>query len=470
MNRPVAWAASAVVVSLFTSGCGGARRPNVVVVVVDSLRADALGCYGGQPDVSPEIDRLCAEGLRFDRAVAQAPWNLPAISSLVTSTYPWKNGRGMVEPKAGDVATLAETMAKEGYRTGAFTEAAWPLLQRGFASFENTVGANVFGDPGSSSAAKTFAAARAWIRNEDGAKRPFFVLIHTYEAHSWFLGKRAHRAWARKELPTYRGKLAEWAVRDFSKPAGPQVIDALLAAGPEDVAYARALYRGAVSEVDKEVGALMTALKQSHLDDDTVLLVTSSNGEGFAPELKRVHHGGRLHDDLVHVPLLVRWPGHLTPGSAANLVQHLDVAPTVLDLAGIPRQPLFAGRSLLIDDAGVMGRLRGPQFVLRKLPGEPTAVAEDAMFRTLPSGKRATATAPQLVLYSDWITLIDAGDHTELYDLKADPKQEKDVSEKYAGVARSLREQLKRYASEAGSAAAPDSAAMERMRSLGYVQ
>jgi arylsulfatase A-like enzyme len=469
MSRlPVRSAFVAVSVSaLVAAGCGGAGKPNVVLVVVDSLRADGLGCYGDKPSASPQIDTLCAEGVRFDRAVAQAPWNVPSISSLLTSTYPWKNGRGVADVKPGDVATLAEALAKNGYRTGAFTEATWPLIQRGFQSFENTAGADVFGDPKGSSAAKTFAAALAWMRKDD--KQPFFAMIHTYEAHSWFLGKPAHHAWAKRELPDYRGRFADWGIRDLAAPAGPQVIDALLAAGPEDVAYARALYRGAIAEVDKEVGALAAELEKAGLDQRTVVVLTSSNGEGFRPDLKRVHHAGRLHDDLLRVPLVVRWPGHVTAGTSTSLVELKDTAPTVLALAGLPAEPLFAGRALFAADTGFLARLRGPRFTLRTLPAQP-AVAEDATFATLPSGQRTNASAPQLVLYSDWATLVDAGDHVELYDLKADPRQEKDVADKHRDVAASLREQLKRFASEAGPGQAPDSAQLEQLRSLGYVQ
>jgi len=97
-------------------------------------------------------------------------------------------------------------------------------------------------------------------------------------------------------------------------------------------------------------------------------------------------------------------------------------------------------------------------------------VAEDATFATQPSGQRTNATVPQLVLYSDWATLLDTGDHVELYDLKADPRQEREVSGKHREVAASLREQLKRYATEAGPGKAPDSAQLEQLRSLGYVQ
>jgi arylsulfatase A-like enzyme len=417
--------------------------------------------------VSPRIDRLAAEGLRFERAVAPASWNLPSLSSLVTSTYPWVHGQG-VSAATADLTTLAEAFSRAGYRTGAFTEAAWPLLERGFDVFENTAGSDLYGDPRGNSAAKTLAAALAWVRKGD--RRPFFLLVHTYEAHSYFLGKPAHHAFARRELPTYQGPFREWGIRDLSKPAGPQVIDALLGASPEDVAYVRALYRGAVAEVDGEVGRFADALAGDRLEGRTVVALTSTNGEGLRPDLKRVHHGGRLQDDVLHVPLFLRWPGHLQPARSTALVSTLDVAPTLLRLAGLGDEPLFAGRVLVSADTSFLSRLRGPRFQLRTLPSQPV-VAQEATFHVLPSGRREAATALQLALYSDWVSLIVDGDRVELYDLKADPGQEKDLAATHPDVAASLRDELRRLAEGAGrSGARPDAAQLEQLRSLGYVQ
>jgi arylsulfatase A-like enzyme len=447
--------------------CGGPRLPNVVLIVVDSLRADALGPQGSPASVSPRMDRLAADGLRFDRAIAPASWNLPSLSSLVTSAYPWVHGQGAPAEKA-DVTTLAEAFSRAGYRTAAFSEVAWPLLQRGFDVFENTAGSDVFGDPRGNSAAKTLGAALAWVRKDD--RRPFFLLVHTYEVHSYFLGKPGHHAFARRELPTYQGPFREWGIRDLTKPAGPQVIDALLGANADDVAYVRALYRGALAEVDAEVGRFADGLGGAGLDGRTVLALTSTNGEGFRPDLKRVHHGGRLHDDVLHVPLFLRWPGCLVPGVSSALVGTLDVAPTLLRLAGLAAEPRFGGRSLVSADTSFGSRFRGPRFLLRTLPSQP-AVAQEATFRILPSGRREAAKAPQLALYSDWVSLIADGDKVELYDLKADPQQEKDLAPGHPDVAASLRDELRRLAQGAGRAGGgPDAAQLEQLRSLGYVQ
>jgi len=446
-------------------GCGRGKPPNVVLIVVDSLRADALGPQGSLPSASPRIDRLAADGLRFDRAIAPASWNLPSLSSLVTSAYPWRHGQGA---SGTDLRTLAEVFSKAGYRTAAFSEAAWPLLQRGFSVFENTAGSDLFGDPRGNSAAKTLGAALAWVRHDD--PRPFFLLVHTYEVHSYFLGKPEHHAFARRERPAYQGPFREWGIRDLSKPAGPQVIDALLGANEDDLAYVRALYRGALLGLDSEVGRFTDGLSAAGLDGRTILALTSTNGEGFRPDLKRVHHGGRLHDDVLHVPLLVRWPERFPPGVSGALVSTLDVAPTLVRLAGLPAEEHFSGRALVSADTSFPARFRGPRFLLRTLPSQP-ALAEEATFRVLPSGRREAATAPLFALYSDWVTLLADGDEARLYDLKADPQQEKNQAAAYPEVVASLREQLRRLTADAGRAGAgPDAAQLEQLKSLGYVQ
>ncbi len=146
------------------------------------------------------------------------------------------------------------------------------------------------------------------------------------------------------------------------------------------------------------------------------------------------------------------------------------MAPTLVRLAGLAAEPRFGGRSLVSADTSFLSRFRGPRFLLRTLPSQPV-VAQEATFRILPSGRREAATAPQLALYSDWVSLIADGDEVRLYDLKADPQQEKDLAAEHPDVAASLREQLRRLAEDAGRAGSrPDAAQLEQLKSLGYVQ
>jgi len=222
--------------------------------------------------------------------------------------------------------------------------------------------------------------------------------------------------------------------------------------------------------MDSAVGRFVEGLREAGLGKGTVLVLTSSNGEGFRPDLNRVHHGGRLHDDVLHVPLVVRAPGLLEPGTNSSLVSLLDVAPTLAELAGLPEQPLFSGRPLVVPDRGLLASVRGPRFHSPKLPREPV-VAEEAAFRILPSGQRVAATEPQYALYLDWVTFLESGDHVELYDLKDDPDQEHDRSGEHAKGVKGLRAQVRRIAEAGGAASAgPDAEQLEQLRSLGYVQ
>ena len=188
------------------------ERPNVVLIVIDSLRPAALGCYGSAPSVSPSIDRIAADGVRFERAIAQAPWNVPSISSLMTSAYPSQHGQGTTVAAAGAAATLAETLAGSGYRTAAFSEVSWPLLRRGFQTFEDTAVPGGEADPATSPATTTFERALAWIRGKQ--RGPFFVFIHTNEVQSYFAGKQYAHAVARRENPGYKGSFLDWGLRD----------------------------------------------------------------------------------------------------------------------------------------------------------------------------------------------------------------------------------------------------------------
>jgi arylsulfatase A-like enzyme len=366
------------------------------------------------------------------------------------------------------VATLAETFGEAGYRTGAFTEVAWPLLQRGFETFQNTAFGHTFGDPESNSAARTLQAALEWA--QQGDDRPFFLLIHTYEVHSYFLGKPDHQAYARKVMPDYQGPFLDWAIHDLSQPAGPQVIDALLQADEDDLAYVRSLYRGAVTGLDAEVRRFVTGLQAAGLEESTAMALTSSNGEGFRPDLGRVHHGGRLHDDVLRVPLILRWPDHLEPGVVDSFVSVLDVAPTLATLAGLERPPAFTGYPLMVPGGGWLSLVRGPRFEVLARPPEPI-VAEEAAFRISSSGERVPAKRPQYALYRNWVSFIDTGDDAELYDLKVDPTQEHDRAEEHAKGVEGLRKQVRRIAESGGAGAAtPDAEQLEQLRSLGYVQ
>ena len=174
----VATALGAIAALVVITSCRGrAERPNIVLVIVDTLRADALGCYGSPEGLTPNIDRLAAGGVRFDRLVAQASWTAPSIATILSSRYPSEHGEGARRLAVGvDPVTIAETFARRGYRTAAFVEVEWPYLHRGFQTFDNSTPDFSFRmKPERRGAPITFEHASNWIATHRDA--PFFLLV-----------------------------------------------------------------------------------------------------------------------------------------------------------------------------------------------------------------------------------------------------------------------------------------------------
>jgi choline-sulfatase len=452
-------------------GAGCTRRPsppNIVLIVVDSLRADALGCYGAERSPSPNIDLIAAEGLRYERVLAQAPWNVPAISSLLTSSFPHEHGQGARTALASNVATLAETLASRGYTTAAFVETkSWPLLERGFGRIEKTASPSLHGDPHNNSAARTVEAVQSWIPGP--GEGPFFVLVHTFETYDYFMGKPTHRAFAKRERPEYSGRFFDWGIRDDDTAFGPRVIEALRAANAEDIAFVKSLYRGAISETDAAIGQLDAFLKKTNMENKTVLVLTSSNGEGFRPDLKRVHHGGRLHDDLLRVPLIIRWPKRIEPGVEHSPVAAIDVAPTLLALTGGDPESRFRGRALLALRESVLPFFGKTRFEPVEQPSR-SIMAEESAMRVLPSGERESSTTRQIAVYAEGVKLIDNGENVELYDLEMDPSEERNVSSEHPDAVVALCAQIESFRQGAvQTSAGSDGRVVDMLESLGYL-
>jgi arylsulfatase A-like enzyme len=461
-------AAGAGAVRLATAPAAGSA-PHIILVLVDTLRADAVGCYDARHPVTPHLDAIAGEGIRFSTAIASAPWTVPSISSLLTSRHPSEHGQGTQRRLSGpEPTTLAQALSGQGYETAAFVELAWPLLTRGFQTYDEvfTNPPERLSHPGQVAAAQTFSHAITWMTSRH--KRPFFMLVHTFEVHDYFAGKPYQKAFARESLPAYHGPYLEWAVRDASRGFGTDVIDGLLKAGPDDIAFVRAGYDGAVRAVDAQIGRLDAALAAAGLSDRTILVVTSDHGEGLSPELKRVHHGGRLHDDLLKVPLVVRWPRHLSAGVVDTPVQLLDVMPTLLALAGVPPLPGLRGQSLVTPAPRGAAWLGGAQFRPRVLPPR-SAFAEESAMAVDASGHRVVSSGLQAAVRTGSAKLIEGPAGLELYDLARDPEEKENRAG--SGAGQGLARELADFRSSLGPLRdAQDGAVLETLRSLGYVR
>ena len=330
-------------VLLLSSSCsrppvGG---PDVIVILVDTLRRDALGCYGNPRDPTPSIDRLAEESTRFENAISPSGWTLPAVASLLTGTWPSiHRAQGKVSrltPISPDVPLCTEALSRAGYRTLAVANAAFlsPLLglNRGFDIFDHRHAYNrdIRG------ANESVDAALALLDQEPD--HPAFLLLHLFDPHlDYDPAEDPYRFTnGRTDPPPPLG------MKDCGELCMPEDLVDL-----EAVAYVRAIYLAEVAYLDRQVGRFLEELKRRGRYDDALVILTSDHGEEFF-EHGGFEHGHSLYDELIKVPLLVKWPQGTgpAPGVTTAGLPTLDLMPTVFDVAGLETPATCVGRSLL---------------------------------------------------------------------------------------------------------------------------
>ena len=354
MSTRGATSAGGVGLALALAWGGGAcaeadERPNFVLILVDTLRADYLGAYGFDGDISPNVDRLAAESVVFENCLSQAPWTKPSIASLFTSTYPrvhqLTNHEGMFwsgpgeELQTGILAsehtTLAEAFGRDGYRTGAFVANPWIVADFGFGQ-----GFELYHDEAAGRATPgdvILRAAREWIEGvaPDG---PFFAYVHLMDVHDPFDAPDADAG----ALLESRGLGAD---RELEEPP-PEYLSNRPQDDSASLRFWRSRYAAGVRVLDRRLGSFLDALERSGVLDESYLLFTSDHGEELF-EHGGWAHGYSLRHHQVHVPLIVRPPGGVGGGRRiADLVQTIDLMPTLLALAGVGSPPNVQGRDV----------------------------------------------------------------------------------------------------------------------------
>ncbi len=335
------------------------ERPNVLLIVIDTLRADKLGCYGSTLGLTPHLDAVAAEGTRFERSFAHAPWTLPSFASLLTSTYPAQHGAGgrvgRFQPLPEAARTLAECFRDAGYATRAvvnvdFLSDAFGMNQ-GYAAEDYDFYAVPANNIEMRRATATTDAAIRWLRGRRG-DRSFFVMVHYFDPHLVY------------DPPTeYRRRFAAPQDRDnhdWVYGTVPDVIalrNGKAKLNPDTIRRGGKLYDGEVAYTDAEIGRLLDEVSNLGLNASTILVITADHGEEFLDH-GGFEHGHTLYDELIHVPLLFRYPGRLPVKVVSPTVGLIDVAPTLCQLAGVDPEPSFVGRSLLplVDDEEVEDR------------------------------------------------------------------------------------------------------------------
>ncbi|MBK7644047.1 MAG: sulfatase [Planctomycetes bacterium] len=482
----------------------GKPPPNILVVVLDTLRPDHLGCYGSSRPTSPRLDSLAQRSCLFENAQSAAPLTVASLLSLVSSLYPAVHGvQGELNPgrMSEHVTTLAEVLAAHGYTTAAFTEGGYANprfgLGQGFQTFPaspNDSDPNVSNLLGTSRLSENLARTQTWLR---GVKQPFFLFFHTYEVHQPNYARQdymrmfrpgfdeaadhartaaAIQRWdhehaaSEEECQTLLEHLYQCprtGLPDLLDPDGFERLAHKYGCAPDDavhneklLALVRDLYDGAIRYTDDQLELLWNLLDELQLQSNTILVVVSDHGEGLG-EHERIEHSHNLHEEALHVVLLIHAPGQeFAPRRVKTQVRSIDVMPTLLELAGIdasglPLQgeslvPLMLGHTqadhLAFSHARHVDEFEPPQFSVR-----------DGRWRLIVEPKTK----------KQW-----------LYDHENDPSELKDVSGQYPEVlARlsSLIEQQRRQDEflRAKLDSAPgelviDEQTMQELKALGY--
>jgi len=309
--------------------CGeGKPRLNLLLIGVDTLRHDHLGCYGYDRNTTPYIDDLAAGGVLFENVVAPSPWTLPSFATVFTSLHPTQHGAdGSRSVLRESVPTLASILQANGYATGAVVNAPYLKghhgVNRGFDHYHMT-------PPEGRVADGTTSDALAWI--DENSNRPFFMFAHYFDPHIPYSPPAPYDT---VFYPAYAGR-----IRSPYNPKGlprfrDRNFDQMESLSDADWNQIRSLYDGEIAFTDKAVGDLLRGLRERGLTDNTLIVFLSDHGEEFF-EHHGFEHGHSLYDELIRVPMIFSLKGVLPAGQRiARQVRLLDVQPTILEMLGI---------------------------------------------------------------------------------------------------------------------------------------
>ena len=305
-------------------------RPNVLVYLVDTLRADRLGCYGWSEDLSPHLDRLAREGVLFRRTIAQSSWTKPSVVSILTGSRPGRHGVNGKKSKLPESAhTMAEILADNGYATAGFACNAYITRPAGFdQGFEDFS----FRPVRSSEITEDVIE---WLRDHPG-DRPFFLYVHTVDPHAPYDPPESYRS-------RFAGSVTDPSVGTVRHIRG--LASGEIPVTDEVVEDLLQLYGAEVAENDHSFGRLLASLDELGRMEDTLIIYLSDHGEEFR-EHGVLGHGWDLHGEVLHVPLVIRPPGGTSPTQVDGVTQHVDLLPTILEAVGVEPPEAIEGDSL----------------------------------------------------------------------------------------------------------------------------
>ena len=352
--------ALAVLTSVLAAACGpSGPRPSVILVSIDTLRADHVGLYGYARDTTPFLDRFAKDATVFERTFTTCPWTLVAHMTMLTGLFPVQHG--VVHAEFGlspGVPLLAERLKSAGFQTVALYYASWISERYGFER-----GFDVF--RAHESAEEGVEHLREELARID-RERPYFLFFHLFDVHNGVMSTGTHLIYP--SPPPFQDMFlpgAEERLPDLP----PDVIwesENLLDAAQLEALTA--LYDGGIRHVDTRLEETFAWLAQEGLLENALVIVTADHGESLGQRGRLTGHGDLAQEGL-HVPLIVRHPRGKNAGTRVSAVTHLgDLVPTVLDVAGLARDPALPGHSLfdaLPSERVITGTHMPQEFVVR---------------------------------------------------------------------------------------------------------
>lgn len=389
-----------------------AAKNQVVMIIVDTLRVDHLGCYGYEHPTSPKIDALAADSIVFENAHAAAPWTEASIASMVTGVYPRVLGITKSPVNLPDGHTmLAERFEEAGYETGAVISHDMISKRKGFSQ-----GFDMFDESQSGKGHLYVSSPRISKKAvdfiDDHKDDDFFLFLHYFDPHWEYLPHKELNTY-----PDYAGKIRSRRYRNV------KLIRKLYEGGKlfaDDMRYMISLYDSEIRFTDTHIGTVLDRMRKLGIYDDATVILVADHGEEFGErEDKWIGHAVKVTQELIRVPLMIKLPGEAEKKRVAKRVSLVDLAPTILSLAGLK---------------GLEGmHVSGSAWNLDDMSGS----TPDLFAETWRYGSWRTAISDR------WKYLVNFEvDTAHLYDLDADPYAWKDVIGEHPEVAAAMKKKL----------------------------
>jgi len=440
------------------------EEPNVILISIDTLRADHIGCYGYPRETSPHIDALASDGVTFLNTYASSPWTLPSHISLLTSLH-GANHQVMYEDDTMDpsILTLADVLRSNQFYCAALTGGGFVSAKYGFSK-----GFNSYSDEGGvlrqDSAEHLYHAAMRWLEREKD--KGFFLFLHTFQPHSPYACPYPYKSmfleddsrWRHLDLMSFLGGMPG-IFKELSEKDRQNIIG---------------LYDGEIRYTDEQfIGPLIAALKDLGLYDRTMIIFTSDHGEEFF-EHRGWGHGHSLYDESLKVPLIIKFPESRFKGKKIHeIISLVDVFPTVLEQIGIDRSDLaLDGRSLF---PLITGKEEGNRIFLADVAAHvlasriPQRIAMNRGKEKLILSKKFGPDDLQFFVYPP-----PALSAVELYDLAEDPEERQNVADERSHLANQIIQRIDEIYKSARKKKTikldMDQELKRQLRALGYIR